>query len=303
MKVVLCVGTLEPGRCGVGDFVRRLALEMGEGVRAWSPGGESLHLDKEEIIHLHMPSVGWSTGEPWSLFCKAPRNQRVLTLHEWRLSHPLRKVQSLFLSSLSSQLVFVDPAEAASFPFGTQEILPVGPALTGGVLGSGTPKRFRLVFFGFLSKSKDLEDLALWFQRSIVRGWDAPLAFVGNEGGDSRIAQLVQNVPTLEVRERLSASEISSSLQWGDVGILPFRDGTSPRRTTLLGLLSSGIPVLSPPPYQPPFRATDFPPWGGDAFSIIEGDYVGWVSRQNKSVQGGWSIVVKQHREFYEYRF
>jgi len=294
-------GTLEPGVCGVGDFVARLALEMGEGARAWCPADGALEIAPDEILHLHAPSKGWrGEGTPLGAFLRAPRHSRVLTLHEWRLSHPLRRAQSLALASVAGRLAFVDPAEASAFPWGRQEILPVGPSLAASVRGEGTPKRLRCVFFGFLSKSKDLGDLTLWLDRARDRGWAPPVAFVGNEKGDDRVASLAARHPDLEIQERLPTSRIAESLRWGDVGILPFTDGTSPRRTSLLGLLASGIPVFSPPPYQPPFNEGDFPPWSRRGLEAVEASYPAWATRHLALGQvAGWASVVSRHRAFY----
>lgn len=302
MRVVLAVGTLEPGRCGVGDFVAGLAREMGDGVRAWSPAEGPLRLAEDETLHLHMPSKGWPDEmAPIGLFLQAPRSRRLLTLHEWRLSHPARKTQSMALAALAGKLAFSDPAQASAFPLGRQPVLPVGPALAGRVPGEGEPERRRLVFFGFLSKSKDDEALSRWFYAAKSRGWEEGVAFVGNPAHDDRVATLRARHERLEFHERLPGAEIAGHLRWGDAGILPFVDGTSPRRTTLLGLLATGIPVLSPPPYVEPFAAADFPPWEpATGLRALEEAYPDWAARHRTLGEtAGWQAVAAAHREFH----
>lgn len=302
MKVVLAVGTLEPGECGVGDFVRGLARRLGAGARAWCPADGALELAPDETLHLHMPSKGWRDEmAPVAVFLRAPRSRRALTLHEWRLSHPGRKTQSMALAALAGRLAFTDPAEAAAFPLGKQPVLPVGPALEGRVAGEGEPSRRRLVYFGFLSKSKDPAALTDWFYAAKSRGWEDPVAFVGNPEGDDRIATLRVRHPRLLIHERLPAAEIFAHLRWGDAGLLPFVDGTSPRRTTLLGLLAAGVPTFSPPPYQRPFEEADFPPWSpGEGLRELERDYAGWARRhQELGERAGWTAAVEAHREFH----
>ncbi len=84
--------------------------------------------------------------------------------------------------------------------------------------------------------------------------------------------------------------------------MLPFVDGTSPRRTTLLSLLKMGIPVISPPPYKKPFKNEDFPEWNiAESLIDVKKRYLYWAKKQNKIIKiFNWENVVKEHLSFYE---
>ena len=99
-----------------------------------------------------------------------------------------------------------------------------------------------------------------------------------------------------------SFEEISQQIRWGDIGVLPFVDGTSPRRTTLLSLLKMGIPAISPPPYKKPFKDEDFPEWSiVESLTDVKKRYLYWAKKQNKIIKiFNWENVVKEHLSFYE---
>jgi len=57
----------------------------------------------------------------------------------------------------------------------------------------------------------------------------------------------------LKVHFQYPEDELSRLFWNGAVAFLPFTDGVSPRRTSLLTLLAHGVVVLSTPPAPPPF--------------------------------------------------
>ncbi len=270
MKVVHIVGTVKKGECGVGDFVKSLSQQMGSFSRIWHPSlNEEFKLKKNEIAHLHAPSRGWANEfEQIKIYSKIPKDKRYLMLHEWSLASPLRKLQYSILATMSKKVGFSDQFEMLACPLFKNQpelkaYLPIGSSFDIVLRKNIKPQKFRLVFFGFLSKSKDMNILSKLFNYSVDLGWDQPVIFTGNRD-DSNLKSLLAMCKDVELRKNCSIQEISNEIKWGDVGLLPFVDGTSARRTTLLSLLKMGIPVLSPPPYKPPFKKVDFPNWNRD---------------------------------------
>tara|TARA_B100000029_G_scaffold482972_1_gene533676 strand:+ start:123 stop:1043 length:921 start_codon:yes stop_codon:yes gene_type:complete len=305
MRVVHVVGTIKHGQCGVGDFVKFLDKRMGKKSRIWHPQlNEDIVLENDEIIHLHTPSKGWRNEfQQIQIYSKFPKRKRHLTLHEWGLASFLRKLQYFLLSSMSKKIGFSDSFELQNFPYfnKSKTYLPIGSPFEGVVTRKINPKNFRLVFFGFLSKSKDVKKLSEWFNQSVNLGWDQPVVFTGNKK-NALLRDFLARCEDVELRQDCSFEEISQQIKWGDVGILPFVDGTSPRRTTLLSLLKMGIPVISPPPYKNPFKTDDFPRWNTiESLRDMKKRYLYWTKKQNKIIKiFDWENVVKKHLNFYE---
>jgi len=305
MRIVHVVGTIKHGKCGVGDFVKSLDRKMGQNSRIWHPGlKKDLTLADDEIIHLHTPSKGWENEfKQIQIYSKAPKRKRYLTLHEWSLASFLRKLQYLFLSLMSSKLGFSDSFELKIFPYFNESktYLPIGSPFESVVARNIDPKKFRLVFFGFLSKSKNAKSLSRWFNHSVSLGWSQPVIFTSNKK-DALLRDFLERCEDVELRQDCSFEEISQQIRWGDIGVLPFVDGTSPRRTTLLSLLKMGIPVISPPPYKKPFKTEDFPEWNiAESLADVKKRYLYWTKKQNKIIKiFNWENVVKKHLNFYE---
>tara|TARA_B100000530_G_scaffold320084_1_gene253162 strand:- start:6465 stop:7394 length:930 start_codon:yes stop_codon:yes gene_type:complete len=308
MKVVHIVGTVKKGECGVGDFVKSLSQQMGSFSRIWHPSlNEEFKLKKNEIAHLHAPSRGWANEfEQIKIYSKIPKDKRYLMLHEWSLASPLRKLQYSILATMSKKVGFSDQFEMLACPLFKNQpelkaYLPIGSSFDIVLRKNIKPQKFRLVFFGFLSKSKDMNILSKLFNYSVDLGWDQPVIFTGNRD-DSNLKSLLAMCKDVELRKNCSIQEISNEIKWGDVGLLPFVDGTSARRTTLLSLLKMGIPVLSPPPYKPPFKKVDFPNWNrDDMLHAVKKNYITWTKKQNKIVKiFSWENVLREYFDWYE---
>lgn len=117
-----------------------------------------------------------------------------------------------------------------------------------------------LSYFGFLNESKGGEELVRALDRLVRRGHDVRLLMVGGEIGSSdptnvacarRVKSLIQE---LGLDDRvlwtgfITPAEVSASLLASDICVLPYRDGASFRRTTLLSTLSHGLPIVSTEP-------------------------------------------------------
>ena len=120
-----------------------------------------------------------------------------------------------------------------------------------------------LAYFGFLNESKGgeelIEALALLRQQS----FDARLLLIGGELGhaDPTNAAYAQRVQALIDRHHLTdfvhrtgyigLPEVSANLLAADAVVMPYRDGVSFRRTTLIAALRHGCPVVSITPTDP----------------------------------------------------
>jgi glycosyltransferase involved in cell wall biosynthesis len=113
-------------------------------------------------------------------------------------------------------------------------------------------------YFGFLSESKGADTL---LRAIAANGPQVHLLFIGGRAGDSarssdeRFAgQLDALIDELGVGDRVhrtgyvDAEEVSAYLQTCDVIVLPYRDGVSFRRGTLMAALTHGKAIVSTEP-------------------------------------------------------
>jgi glycosyltransferase involved in cell wall biosynthesis len=122
---------------------------------------------------------------------------------------------------------------------------------------------FLMAYFGFLNESKGGEDLVYALDRLVGRGYDVHLLMVGGQVGDvdptnrayaERVRSLVNScglVGRVHWTGYTSLDEVSANLLAADVVVMPYRDGVSFRRTTLIAALCHGRPVVTTFPTLP----------------------------------------------------
>lgn len=127
------------------------------------------------------------------------------------------------------------------------------------------PGAFLVGFFGFVNATKGLDTLFAAVRRLREQGIPAQVLIVGGSVGDSdptnavykeRLERLIRRLD-LDMGDILlstgyvEASEASRALATCDAVALPFTDGASLRRTSLLTALDHGLPVVTTVPQQP----------------------------------------------------
>ena len=115
-----------------------------------------------------------------------------------------------------------------------------------------------LVYFGLLNSSKGLDTLLDAFALVTAARPDARLLMLGGRVGasdptDRQTAagleqRLTQLGPRIVRPGFQSAAEVSAYLQAADVAVLPYVDGASPRRGSLLACAEHGLPIVSTQP-------------------------------------------------------
>lgn len=120
-----------------------------------------------------------------------------------------------------------------------------------------------LAYFGFLNKSKGGEELIEAVKLLRQQDIDARMLFIGGDIGHAdptnvayaeRIQTLIAEYGLSEVVYRtgyVEEAEVSANLLAADAVVLPYRDGVSFRRTTLIAALRHGCPVVSTTPHDP----------------------------------------------------
>ncbi|MDI7274769.1 MAG: glycosyltransferase family 4 protein [Anaerolineae bacterium] len=120
-----------------------------------------------------------------------------------------------------------------------------------------------LAYFGFLNESKGGEELVRALALLRQQGLDVRLWMVGGQVGHSdptnraylsRLRELIAQLglePFVRWTGFTVAQEVSANLLAADLCVLPYRDGASFRRGSLMAALAHGLPVVSTWPRVP----------------------------------------------------
>ncbi len=262
----------------------------GWGWGCWRQIGGWLHEHRPDVLHIQYQAAafdlgGWVNWLPWWLGRRRHRPQVVVTFHDLRIPYLFPKAgrlrwRSILALARYSDAVITTNVEdretliAHAIASDRLSLIPLGSNVemqlpTGydrklwrarvGVGGEG----LLLAYFGFLNESKGGEDLVRALDRLVRRGYDTHLLMIGGQVGDvdptnrayaERVRLLVHS---LGLDERVywtgytSSEEVSANLLAADIVVMPYRDGVSFRRTTLIAALRHGRPVVTTQPELP----------------------------------------------------
>ncbi|MFQ5613624.1 MAG: glycosyltransferase family 4 protein [Anaerolineae bacterium] len=231
---------------------------------------------------------GWVNWLPWRMRRGPNRPRLVVTFHDLRIPYifpkagPFRWRSILALARYSDAVVCtnLEDLETLRRELGAGE---VAPRLYHIPLGSNVPvdpppgydraawraqlglppDAFVLAYFGFLNESKGGEELIAVLDTLVERGYNARLLMIGGDIGASDPTNIdyARRVRTLLNERKLAErviftgfvdlSGVSAHLLAADVAVMPYRDGVSWRRTTLLAMLAHGLPLVTTRPAVP----------------------------------------------------
>ncbi len=225
---------------------------------------------------------GWVNWLPWYLKQRNIKTKVVTTFHDLRIPYifpkagPFRWKSMLALAHHSAGIICTDRENlhtlqnhlSSSHTAPNLKHIPLGnnvePQPPSNFNRSKwrakygvTDKTLLLAYFGFLNDSKGgdllIETLALLRQQGI----DAQLLLIGGDVGDADPTNVAyaQQIQTLIDKLRLTAfvhrsgyvelPQVSANLLAADVLVMPYREGVSFRRTTLIAALRHACPIVS----------------------------------------------------------
>lgn len=249
--------------CGVSDHadvvvreLRRMGLDVTHAARTrWRMGDvTSLVMTtrrRRAVTLIAYPTLSYRASiVPHVVTALSPR--AVVLLHEWSIAHPLRRLAVRALLAAADGLVTTTVHEAQEIQRSTgrtSEVVPIFSNFEPIV----RPRLQRVLnsigYFGRIAPNKGIEEFLTLAERSAV---DRPMwrfRLVGQS--DSRLLDYAASAVAraratgVHVREGLEPSEISREISTWTIGYLPFPDGASERRGTLLAVLSAGVPVVT----------------------------------------------------------
>jgi glycosyltransferase involved in cell wall biosynthesis len=248
----------------------------------WAPLREFLESNRPEILNVQYQTAAYQMHPainllPWVLRLSKDRPKMVVTFHDLKVPYlfpkagPLRRWVTTALVRGSDAAIVTNvedrlgakrygPRNLYLFPIGSN----IAPRTLAGYdrdvwreqWGIG-PDEVLVCYFGFLNESKGGETLFRALAHLVASGEPVKLLMIGGKVGSSdptNVAYL-QEMESLIEELHLSdhvlwtgyvdGPEVSASFWAADICAMPYRDGVSFRRGTLMAALAHGMPIIS----------------------------------------------------------
>jgi glycosyltransferase involved in cell wall biosynthesis len=278
LSVGLVVGSAgEAVHCGVRDYAGRLAQALeGAGVharvlapsrwdlRAGSAFLASLRRERFDVLHLQYPSIGHRHSLLPHVMGLAGLSARCfVTLHEHSMLPRAQRIANQLFRHTADRLVFTTAFEAEAFGAGAAAcVIPIGsniPSCRG-----EPPRSDTIVYFGQIRPGKGLEAFLTLAGRShafrfgtatcatrfLVVG-SAPPRWRDYRDALRNTSQYVTWV------DDVTPDQVAEILASARAAYLPFPDGVTYRRGSLLAALANGLPVIAPCGPETPAELAD----------------------------------------------
>jgi glycosyltransferase involved in cell wall biosynthesis len=331
VRVAMIVGDNHTLHCGVKDWAQILAGSLvGRGFEVdvlapatWNRASvwkfiRKLKEANYDVLHVQYPSIGYRTSlVPHMLGLLRTSRAAVVTLHEFSALPKSQQLSTHVFRWSASRLLFVSEYERSRFNSqlgllgARQEICPLVSQVPS--IPSRTGRDKTIVYFGQIRPKKGLEAYLALAQHSIQMGRHYDFRIMGSvpEAHQAYARSLQERAP-LNVRWSfdLSFEDVGSILGRSFAAYLPYPDGASERRGSLLAAWFNGLPVLSRigPATTPAMRellvAVDK---ADEALSALDGlavrpDESERISRAAREYAHNrtWDDVAKRHAELYQ---
>ena len=331
LRVALIVGDNHTPYCGVKNYARSLAQALAErGIDAqvmtpkdWSAKSVlafSTRLRKEgfDIVHLQYPSIGYRGSLfPHFLGFMNVADVSVVTVHEYSALPRMQRISTQLFRGTARSVILCSHYERSLYD---RELANIGAPQTVIPIGSNVPaattdgSRDRtVVYFGQIRPNKGIEQFIELVRRSIESQRQFSFHIMGSAPAAHQkyLRDLQQSAPEV-VRWSidLEFAEVSEILARSFAAYLPFPDGVSERRGSMLAALTNGIPVLStigaatPPEMLPSFLPTK----SSDEALLLLDELVEdpeWHARlcgasRSHGARYTWSSIAAQHELAYQ---
>ncbi len=331
MHIGLVCGSIPSVRCGVVDYTGHLARALEDtGVRStvlggttWSPAGLARLLGDVarhacDVLHIQYPAMGFG----WSLAPHAigylASQPTIVTLHEFTLVAWLRKLSMVAFAGGVRHIVFTTDSERAAFVRTTKwanpstSVIPIGSNVP--FLPSRPPLDPVVACFGQIKPNRGWEAFLLLAQCARTAGRNYRFRIIGSPlpGQQLYLEQLRRRSEGFPIDWRidLEADGVAAELSTSTLAYLPYPDGVSARRGTLLAALGNGLPIVTTPG---PARPTELaavveiaatPAEALDRIDALLGNDELLRSRRRASTALaaglGWEAIARQHVALYQ---
>jgi glycosyltransferase involved in cell wall biosynthesis len=327
----MVTGSYPPKACGVGDYTNSLvgALRtIGCDVDVMTDRdfklfnarnlAKEISLKKPDIVHIQYPTSGYGSDLGPQMLSVLMRGC-VVTLHEVSQVNLLRRLSLYPFSIRSSRLIFTntyerDYAEKHAPWLGQRtSVIPIGSAIQ---FSSQEQERDskEIVHFGLIRPKKGIEEV-LNLARVIKKNSQAMrIRIIGMV--EPRFEQYFQDLK--EAANGLPVSwsiglpeaEVAALLSRAETAYMPFPDGASERRSSLLALLANEVVTITTLGLFTPSEmdgVVEFAATPHDAFTIINNDLSNAEKKAAMTIQmrkymqrRQWSEIAAAHKALYQ---
>jgi len=260
---------------------REVEIISSKDIRRWNVFGVAKivrYVKNNDIdaVHIQYPSSRFRRAVTLAflpLFIKLafPKTKVITTLHEFSISYPINRFRQIVMSLFSDKVVVIDGKDfkrlAGSLPGvfikNKLVVIPIGSNI--GIYepdakkkekflkdhGLG-PKTVIVSFFGFIHKNKGVEILLDALARLKNNKIPVFLMLIGElKPGDPYHRRIQHLLDSFEFKNSFyltgycAANEVSEFLSMSDLCALPFLDGVTFRRGTLISAIAHGLAVIS----------------------------------------------------------
>lgn len=255
---------------------------------AWRAVAARLRAWRPDIVHFQYQAAAYGLRGavalyPWLLRVWNIRPLSVVTFHDLLPPHPFplsgrlgvdrravgvlgRGADAVIATNADDarRLLRLRARRVWEIPIGAN--IPVVPAVNRQAVRAGLnvpPEAPLLAYFGFYNAGKGLDELLTAFAALAQERPDARLLLIGGGAGQTdrtnvayaehlrRRAQEASLADRIIWTGYVAAADVSAYLQAADVVVLPYRDGVSLRRGTLMAAFSHSCAVVSTAPPAP----------------------------------------------------
>jgi len=256
--------------------------------RKWRSLGTVDKLTQDcDIVHIQYQAAAYGMKSPIHVLPRYLRQRQakrrvVVTYHDLRVPYLFPKAGSLrqravyYLGKSADRIVVTNQEDRMALAQNLKDtsrvkLIPIGSNIDAGARKldnrAGTRRSLGvadsetlLCYFGFLNASKGGETLMRVLAELMRTGYAVRLLMLGGETGvsDPTNAAYAQKVKALGVELGVSeriiwagyrpSTEVSALWHASDIALLPYEDGVSLRRGTLMAALAHSMPIVSTKP-------------------------------------------------------
>jgi glycosyltransferase involved in cell wall biosynthesis len=310
----------------VKDYANRLgnALE-GLGLRAellappdWSVKSflrfcEKLQRRRFDILHLQYPSIGHRKSLcPHVIGMMRVAKGVVVTLHEYSSMPILQRASTHLFRWTADQLLFT--AETELMNYGQSEVMQRVIHIGSNVpaFSSNLPRKPTVLYFGQIRPEKGLEEFLELARRSVQLTKPFKYLVIGSISHRRAAyykAVRAKSAPEVEWLVDLPFEQIAELMAGSLAAYLPFPDGASYRRGSLLAALTNGLPAITTVGTATPNDMKDVvlaAAGPGEALAHIDKLYGSPGEARVRGCAGRsfaekfcWSEIARQHEQLY----
>jgi glycosyltransferase involved in cell wall biosynthesis len=216
-------------------------------VREWRAWVQEIRQLRPDVTHLQFPSIGYrSSPLPHILGWARTGRCSVVTLHEHSALRRAQRVANRLFRFTADRLIFTTDYEANAFGATASPVIPIGsnvPAYPETLKRENT-----VLYFGQIRPNKGIEEFIALARLSETSDESWQFTVVGSPPPrlrDYSISLRVHAPSSLIWVEDAPLALVAKMMSMATVAYLPFPDGASFRRGSLIAALSNHLPVIT----------------------------------------------------------